>query len=74
MKMNKKVRDFSLTSVFCGSRDIISDQWEGRRVSRDHQLEPCARGNPSRQQSSSEPSRAVEQSTHSNHCRTDTAN
>lgn len=30
MKMNKKVRDFSLTSMFCGSRDIISDQWEGR--------------------------------------------
>lgn len=50
--MNKKARYFSLTSVFCGSRDIISDQWEGRRISRDHQLERlarCARGNPSRQ-------------------------
>lgn len=50
--MNKKARDFSLTSVFCGSRDIISDQWDGRRISRDHQLERlarCARGNPSRQ-------------------------
>lgn len=55
MKINKKERDFTLTSMFCGSRDIISDQWEGRRVSRDHQLERCARGNPSRQQSSSEP-------------------
>lgn len=39
----KKVRDFCWTPIFCGSRDIISDQWEGRCVSRDHQLERCAR-------------------------------